>query len=153
MSLALWEFFWDWDGTPAPSPAPTPPPPPASPLPGPPEDSGGGGGKGWGKGGKPRQHLPSPEDLWEVRERYLRSIQPPPPPAPRPEEYESEANRLYLDRQQQLEQAASDRAAAVLALRSAPDIKTMKRLGATIKELNAKIATLTAKQSFARFMK
>lgn len=159
MSLALWSFFWDWDGTPAPSPSPTPAPGPTQPPspmpPPPPPGEGSGGGKGWGKGGKPKdkQHLPSPEDLWDVRAEYLRSLQPAVPPAPRPEEYEAESNRQYLERQQQIEQAAADRAAAVIALRRAPDLKSMKSIGAKIKELNAKIATLTSKQSFARFMK
>jgi hypothetical protein len=157
MSLALWEFFWDWDGSPpAPSPSPTPAPGPTqppAPLPDPPTDSGGGGGKGWGKGGKQREYVPNPVDLWEARETYLRSIQPPPPPAPRPEEYEAEANAKYLARQQELEQANADRSAALIAMQAAADLKTMKSHGAKVKELNAKIATLTAKQSFARFMK
>jgi hypothetical protein len=87
-----------------------------------------------------------------VREKYLRSIQPI-TPAPRPvEEYTAEANSKYVERQQQLEQLQSDKAAAVIALRSAADIKTMKRIGGQIAELNAKIATLTAKQSVARFL-
>lgn len=152
MSLALWEFFWDWGGTP-PAPSPTPPPPPASPLPGPPEDSGGGGGKGHGKGGKKRrEYTPNPVDLWEARETYLRSIQPPPPPAPRPEDYKAEANAKYLARQQELEQANADRSAALIAMQSAADIKSMKSIGAKVKELNAKIATLTNKQAVSRFL-
>lgn len=154
MSLALWEFFWDWGGVASPPPSPPPPSAPATPLPGPPSDNGGGGGRGHDKPRKKqREYTPSPEDLWDFREQYLRSLQPAPPPAPRPEEYEAESNREYLARQQQLEKANADRSAALIAMQGATDIKALKSYGSTIKELNAKIATLTNKQAFTRFMR
>lgn len=153
MSLGLWSFFWNRGGA---SPPPSPPPPPPAnptPLPGPPTDNGGGGGKPDKPHKKQREYTPSPEDLWDFREQYLRSLQPAPPPAPRPEEYEAEANAKYVARQEQLEQANADRSALLIAMQGAADIKALKLHGAKIKELNAKIATLTAKQSVARFLK
>lgn len=161
MSGALWFFFWDessWTGapapTPSPSPTPTPPPPVPSPMPPPPPpgEGGGHGGKGHGKGHKKEQDGP-PVDLWNVREAYLKSLFPPIPPAPGPEAYESEANRLYEERQAKLEAANAERSSIIMSLRNASSISQMKAYGVRIKELNATIQSLEGQQSFRRFMK
>lgn len=94
-----------------------------------------------------------PRDLWEVREKYLRSLwDQVARKAPSPIDYDADYTE-YNRRQAELEQAASDRAAAIIALRKAGDVATMKAIGARIKELNAKIAKLEGKQAFQRFMK
>lgn len=149
--LALWEYFWDWDGTspsPPPPPPPSPPPAPSTPLP-PPSD----GSVGGGKGHKKHDELTSVnlQDFWDTRERYLQSLMEPPPG---PDiEMESEANRAYEERQQQLEQLHSDRSDAITSLRFSNDITEMKERGALITELNDRISQLTSKQGFARFMR
>lgn len=153
MSLALRLFFWDdaaWAPAPPPPP-PGPPPPPPAPLPGPSLDGAGGGGK---KRDSDDFWNSMPTDLWDTRERYLRSLHPEPPnPAPLPDGPDPEAIRRYEERQQQIEQATADRSAAISALRSAETLDAMKTEGARITTLTARIAELTGKQTFARFMK
>ncbi len=148
MSGALFFYFWSWDG------APAPPPPPPAPAPG---EPGSGGGKSRGKGKGRPDYVQLSQEHWDERERYLRTIypeeiEPAPPPDDSVAQYKAEMNRQYEARQQQLTQLTSERAAAIAALRSSPDLQSMQRQGSHITELNAKIAELTGKQAFTRFI-
>lgn len=141
MSVIL--LFWDWADAPAPPPPPPPPPPP-----------GAGGGK---KRNRKYRYEPIPVDYWDTREAYLRSQfpqeeLPPAPPVNDAAEYISEMNRKFEERKQQIEALTAERADAIAALRSAPDIKTMQEQGARVAEITTKIAELAGKQALHTFI-
>lgn len=157
MSAGLWSFFWRVGApapTPTPTPAPTPPPGPATPLPPPPppgEGSGGGKGHKPPKPPKPRYTEP-PVDFWDVREQFLRATFPEEmPPAPPPDSGESRANQEALERAQRIAELNEKRSSDIIALRGSDSLAEMKEICARLKEVNSEIASLTAKQGYARF--
>lgn len=134
MSLALWEMFWteaDW------VPGPPPPPPPAPAAPDSITDSGGGG-----QGRSDDDTFP-PEDFWDVREAYLRSLfekvrqlQPekpvPPPPA---DDYPEDSPQKRLE--SFFPRYTAELGEAVNALRLAESAAELKKQGTRIAELMA----------------
>lgn len=135
MSGALWFFFWtesDWTGVvPPPTPAPTP-------------DSGAGSGKSRKKTKTSRPpYIRAPEDFWEVRERYLRSIQAEttpelPPPVATVEPCQPDAKPLpdYAI----LPRYVAERSTQISTLRLTTNLTDLQAAGARLIELNRTIA-------------
>lgn len=106
---------------------------------------------GGGAGRSNKANIPVPVDLWDAREAYLQSLFPD-QPVPDVEADNASEWAAYEARKQEIERLTSERSSVILELRNAPDVASMKRYGAQIKELTARIATLTGKQQFVRFM-
>lgn len=123
----------------APRPAPSLGPPIGS------SNAGGGAGR------FNRENVPVPVDLWAAREAYLQSLYPE-GPAPVVETDNTAEWEEYERRQQQIVNLTAERAHEIAELRNAPDLQSMKQHGAKINELTARIASLTGKQQFTRFM-
>lgn len=136
MSGALWFFFWneaDWTGVPPPAPAP----PPA-------QDGGSGGGskRKQAKSSRP-PYIRAPEDFWEVRERYLRSIQaeiePEPPPLP-PSTQAPPPDAKPAPNYRLLPRFVAERSAQISTLRLTTNLADLQAAGARLIELNRTIA-------------
>jgi hypothetical protein len=106
---------------------------------------------GGGAGRSNRENVPVPVDLWAAREAYLQSLFPE-GPAPVVDADNTEEWAAYERRQQQIVNMTAERAHEIVELRNSSDLQSMKQHGARITELTAKIANLTGKQSFTRFM-
>lgn len=134
MSAALWFFFWDdadWGGAP---PAPAPAPASAS-------DSGSGGGGRRKKKNAP--YAPAPDDFWEVREAYLKSLlakhESEPQPAPKPPPNDAAAARPRVT-YSVLPRLLAERSVAISALRLTENLSQLEAAGARLIELNLAIA-------------